>query len=292
MEDLDYLQAAIAEAQSAEANGEVPVGAVVVHENKIIGRGQNRVLRDSDPTAHAEIVALRGAGLALKNYRLEDCTLYATLEPCAMCAGAILHARIARLVYAAPDPKAGACGSVLSVMNHPQLNHKVEIVSDLLAEECGALLTNFFRKRRMEKSSARILGIEAVRTEAPTQVSPMATKKKWSAEVTTDSTHPDEGLFNKNASTIAKALASKKVSPKGPASGMRMLNFYINRAGKNLSASRHAELEKAKTKLSEIIASQKPKTRKTTAQTPKRKAAKKSSKKTQSKSHSKKSSAK
>jgi len=292
VEDLDYLRAAIAEAQSAEANGEVPVGAVVVHENKIIGRGQNRVLRDSDPTAHAEIVALRGAGLALKNYRLEDCTLYATLEPCAMCAGAILHARIARLVYAAPDPKAGACGSVLSVMNHPQLNHKVEIVSDLLAEECGALLTNFFRKRRMEKSSARILGIEAVRTEAPTQVSPMATKKKWSAEVTTDSTHPDEGLFNKNASTIAKALASKKVSPKGPASGMRMLNFYINRAGKNLSASRHAELEKAKTKLSEIIASQKPKTRKTTAQTPKRKAAKKSSKKTQSKSHSKKSSAK
>jgi tRNA(Arg) A34 adenosine deaminase TadA len=292
VEDLDYLRAAIAEAQSAEADGEVPVGAVVVHENKIIGRGQNRVLRDSDPTAHAEIVALRGAGLALKNYRLEDCTLYATLEPCAMCAGAILHARIARLVYAAPDPKAGACGSVLSVMNHPQLNHKVEIVSDLLAEECGALLTNFFRKRRMEKSSARILGIEAVRTEAPTQVSPMATKKKWSAEVTTDSTHPDEGLFNKNASTIAKALASKKVSPKGPASGMRMLNFYINRAGKNLSASRHAELEKAKTKLSEIIASQKPKTRKTTAQTPKRKAAKKSSKKTQSKSHSKKSSAK
>jgi len=253
VEDLDYLRAAIAEAQSAEANGEVPVGAVVVHENKIIGRGQNRVLRDSDPTAHAEIVALRGAGLALKNYRLEDCTLYATLEPCAMCAGAILHARIARLVYAAPDPKAGACGSVLSVMNHPQLNHKVEIVSDLLAEECGALLTDFFRKRRMEKSSARILGIEAVRTEAPTQESPMATKKKWSTEVTTDSTHPDEGLFNKSASTIAKALASKKVSPKGPASGMRMLNFYINRAGKNLPEERHRELEKAKTLLSEII---------------------------------------
>ena len=143
-----FLRAAIAEAQSAESDGEVPVGAVVVHEDKIIGRGQNRVLRDSDPTAHAEIVALREAGLALKNYRLEDCTLYATLEPCAMCAGAILHARIARLVYAAPDPKAGACGSVLSVMNHPQLNHKVEVVSGLLADECGALLTNFFRARR------------------------------------------------------------------------------------------------------------------------------------------------
>jgi len=148
MDDLDYLRAAIAEAQSAEASGEVPVGAIIVHNGEIIGRGQNRVLRDSDPTAHAEIVALRAAGLALKNYRLEDCTLYATLEPCAMCAGAILHARIARLVYAAPDPKAGACGSVLSVMNHPQLNHKVEVVSGLLAEECGALLTNFFRSRR------------------------------------------------------------------------------------------------------------------------------------------------
>jgi tRNA(adenine34) deaminase len=146
--DLTYLRAAIAEAQAAEANGEVPVGAVVVHENKIIGRGQNRVLRDSDPTAHAEIVALRQAGRALKNYRLEDCTLYATLEPCAMCAGAILHARIARLVYAAPDPKAGACGSVLSVMNHPQLNHKVEVAPGLLADECGQMLTNFFIKRR------------------------------------------------------------------------------------------------------------------------------------------------
>lgn len=147
-EDLDYLRAAIAEAQAAEASGEVPVGAIIVHEGKIIGRGQNRVLRDSDPTAHAEIIALRQAGRHLTNYRLEGCTLYATLEPCAMCAGAILHARVSRLVYAAPDPKAGACGSVLSVMNHPQLNHKVEVVSGLLAEECGALLTTFFRSRR------------------------------------------------------------------------------------------------------------------------------------------------
>src|SRR6201993_3199663 len=175
--DLTHLRAAIAEAQNAEANGEVPVGAVVVHENKIIGRGQNRVLRDSDPTAHAEIVALREAGLHLRNYRLEDCTLYATLEPCAMCAGAILHARIARLVYAAPDPKAGACGSVLSVLNHPSLNHTLELLPRLLAEECGALLTNFFRRRRLEKSAARILGIEAIGTEAPTQEAPMATKK-------------------------------------------------------------------------------------------------------------------
>jgi tRNA(Arg) A34 adenosine deaminase TadA len=290
VEDITYLRAAIAEAQAAEANGEVPVGAVVVRENKIIGRGQNRVLRDSDPTAHAEIVALREAGLALKNYRLEDCTLYATLEPCAMCAGAILHARLSRLVYAAPDPKAGACGSVLSVLNHPQLNHKLDLLPGLLADECSALLTNFFRKRRLEKSSSRILG-----KEAPTQEAPMTTKKpknKWSAKVTTDSTHPDEGLFNQSASAIAKALASKKVSPKGPASGMRMLNFYINRAGKNLSASRKAELKKAKTQLSEIIANQKTRTEKTSAKAPQRKATKKSAKKTPSKSHSKKSSAK
>jgi tRNA(adenine34) deaminase len=287
--DLTHLRAAIAEAQAAEANGEVPVGAVVVHQNKIIGRGQNRVLRDSDPTAHAEIVALREAGRALNNYRLEDCTLYATLEPCAMCAGAILHARISRLVYAAPDPKAGACGSVLSVLNHPQLNHKLDLLPGLLAEECGTLLTNFFRKRRLEKSSARILG-----KEAPTLEAPMTTrkpKKKWSAKVTTDSTHPDEGLFNESASTIAKALASKKVSPKGPASGMRMLNFYINRAGKNLSKSRHDELEKAKTLLSEIIAKQKEKSSKSPAAKPAKKTAKKPSAKKATKS-SRKSSAK
>ena len=146
--DEVYLRHALAEANDAEANGEVPVGAIVVHGDKVIGRGQNRVLRDSDPTAHAEIVALRHAGLHLRNYRLADCTLYVTLEPCAMCAGAILHARISRLVYAAPDPKAGACGSVLSVMNHPQLNHKVEVTSGLLADECGRMLTNFFIKRR------------------------------------------------------------------------------------------------------------------------------------------------
>jgi tRNA(Arg) A34 adenosine deaminase TadA len=253
MTDLDYLRAAIAEAQAAEAAGEVPVGTVVVHAGKIIGRGQNRVLRDSDPTAHAEIVALREAGRHQANYRLEDCTLYATLEPCAMCAGAILHARIARLVYAAADPKAGACGSVLAVMNHPQLNHRVDVHPGMLAEECGTLLSNFFRQRRQNKAATRILQTG----EASSMTSKKTTKKKWSAKVDTDSTHPDEGLFNKSASAIAKALASKEVSPKGPASGMRMLNFYINRAGKNLSQERHAELEKAKDKLSGLIAKQK-----------------------------------
>jgi tRNA(adenine34) deaminase len=147
-DDFDFLRVAIAEAEAAERDGEVPVGAVVVLDDGIIARGNNRVLRDSDPTAHAEIVAMRAAGKVLGNYRLEGCSLYVTLEPCAMCAGAILHARFAKLVYAASDPKAGACGSVLGVMNHPQLNHKVEVVSGVLAEECGAMLTDFFRARR------------------------------------------------------------------------------------------------------------------------------------------------
>jgi tRNA(adenine34) deaminase len=285
--DEAYLREAIAQASDAEANGEVPVGAVVVHQNKIIGRGQNRVLRDNDPTAHAEIVALRQAGLHLRNYRLEDCTLFVTLEPCAMCAGAILHARITRLVYAAPDPKAGACGSVLSVMNHPQLNHKVEVLPDLLAEECGTLLTTFFRKRRLEKSQARILQSETP-TRRVSEETRVTAKTKWSAKVDTDSTHPDEGLFKKSASAIAKALATKKVSPKGPASGMQMLNFYINRAGKNLTQERHAELEKAKTILSEIIAKEKSESEKPAKKTAK-KAAKKTPKKTSAKSSSKKS---
>jgi len=153
MTDLDYMQLAIAEAQAAEAAGEVPVGAIIVTPSgDILARGNNAVLRTNDPTAHAEIVALRNAGQALNNYRLlteqGGCTLYATLEPCAMCAGAILHARITRLVFATRDPKAGACGSVLSVINHPALNHRVEVTEGILAEECSSLLTNFFRTRR------------------------------------------------------------------------------------------------------------------------------------------------
>ncbi len=151
------MQLALEEARAAEAAGEVPVGAIVVSPaGDVLARGNNRVLRDSDPSAHAEIVALRAVGKVLSNYRLltphegrmVGCTLYVTLEPCAMCAGAILHARIARLVYAAPDLKAGACGSVLSVMNHPALNHRVEVVPNVLADECSSLLTNFFRARR------------------------------------------------------------------------------------------------------------------------------------------------
>jgi tRNA(adenine34) deaminase len=155
--DLEFLRAAIAEAQDAEAAGEVPVGAVLVLNGEIIARGQNRVLRDHDPTAHAEIVALRDAARFVENHRLvPGCTVYATLEPCAMCAGAILHARVARLVYGAPDPKAGACGSVLGVMNHPQLNHKVEVTSGVLANECGDLLTSFFRARRGPAAASQL----------------------------------------------------------------------------------------------------------------------------------------
>ena len=147
--DEVWLRAALAQAEEAQASGEVPIGAVILGPNgTIIARGQNRVIRDHDPTAHAEIVAMRAAGIALANYRLEQCTLYVTLEPCAMCAGAMIHARIERLVFGALDPKAGAVGSVLTVLNHPQLNHQIELSGGILAEECGDLLRSFFQSRR------------------------------------------------------------------------------------------------------------------------------------------------
>jgi tRNA(adenine34) deaminase len=132
---------------AAEA-GEVPIGAIVVCAGNIIARAQNRVLRDVDPTAHAEIVALREAAKALGNYRLNGCTLYVTLEPCAMCAGAMIHARLDRLVFAAADPKAGAAGSVLGVVNHAQLNHQMVVESGILGDEAAELLRSFFRERR------------------------------------------------------------------------------------------------------------------------------------------------
>jgi tRNA(adenine34) deaminase len=147
--DQRLMLLAMEQARAAEEAGEVPVGAVILSpEGEVVARGENRVLRDSDPTAHAEMVALRAAGRVLGNYRLPGCTLYSTLEPCSMCSGAILHARLARLVFAASDPKAGACGSVLEVMNHPRLNHQVELVGGVLAQECGQMLTEFFRARR------------------------------------------------------------------------------------------------------------------------------------------------
>ena len=146
--DLDAMQAALAQARLAEQAGEVPIGAVFVHNGAIIATGQNRVLRDIDPTAHAEIVALRAAATVLANYRLNGCTLYVTLEPCSMCAGAMIHARLDRLLFAAADPKAGAAGSVLSVLNHPQLNHQMQVDQGILAEESAELLRSFFRERR------------------------------------------------------------------------------------------------------------------------------------------------
>jgi tRNA(adenine34) deaminase len=148
MTDLELMHAALEEAQAADAAGEVPIGVVVQFEGEIIARGQNRVLRDNDPTAHAEIVALRAAAHALGNYRLGGCTLVSTLEPCAMCAGAMIHARIDRLVFAADDPKAGAAGSVLSVLNHAALNHQLVIARGLMAEESATLLREFFQRRR------------------------------------------------------------------------------------------------------------------------------------------------
>jgi len=153
--DQHYMRLALDQARAAEAAAEVPVGAIVVSSTgEVLGTGNNQVLRTNDPTAHAEIVALRAAGLALKNYRLLGCTLFCTLEPCAMCAGAILHARISRLVFAARDPKAGACGSVLSVMNHPALNHRAEVTEGILSEECSGMLTNFFRARRIKSAES------------------------------------------------------------------------------------------------------------------------------------------
>ncbi len=148
IDDLQAMEAALEEVRLAAEAGEVPIGAVVVHKSAIIARGQNRVLRDVDPTAHAEIVALRAAAAVLGNYRLAGCTLYVTLEPCAMCAGAMIHARIDRLVFAAADPKAGACGSVLAVLNHPQLNHQIQLEQGIAADESAELLRNFFRERR------------------------------------------------------------------------------------------------------------------------------------------------
>jgi len=143
-----FMRQALAEARRAEAMGEVPVGAVVVLGDEVIGRGCNRNLTDKDPSAHAEIVALRNAGAAIGNHRLLECDLFVTIEPCAMCAGALIQSRISRLIYGAADPKAGAVKSVLQVLNHPALNHHMEVVPGVLAEECAQLLQEFFRSRR------------------------------------------------------------------------------------------------------------------------------------------------
>ena len=143
-----WMQEALRAAQRALEAGEVPVGAVVVHDGKIVGRGFNRNIADSDPTAHAEVVALREAGAAIGNHRLGDCDLFVTIEPCPMCAGAMVHARIRRLVYGADDPKAGAVHSAMQVVNHPSANHKIEVRGGVLAGKCAKLLQDFFKARR------------------------------------------------------------------------------------------------------------------------------------------------
>ena len=148
LSDEFWMEEALREAQRALTLGEVPVGAVVVREGRIVGRGCNRPLSANDPTAHAEILALREAGTTVGNYRLLDCDLYVTVEPCPMCAGAITHARIHRLIYGADDAKAGAEHSTLQVLNHPKLNHKVEVRSGVLAARCMHLMQSFFRERR------------------------------------------------------------------------------------------------------------------------------------------------
>jgi tRNA(adenine34) deaminase len=146
------MRAALREAHASLVRDEVPVGCVIVHDGLVIGRGHNQVESLHDATAHAEIVAIGAASNALGSWRLSDCTLYVTLEPCAMCAGAIVLARLGRLVYGAADPKAGACGSVLDVIGEPRLNHRVPVTREILGEECGELLREFFRKRRRKSA--------------------------------------------------------------------------------------------------------------------------------------------
>jgi tRNA(adenine34) deaminase len=150
--DETFLRRALREAALGAKEGEVPVGAVIVKDGRVVARAHNRPIHLNDPSAHAEILALRRAARKLGNYRLTVCTLYVTIEPCAMCAGAIVHARVRRVVYGASDLKAGANGSALTVLNHPKLNHQVEVVTGVLAEDCAAIVRDFFRGRRHKKT--------------------------------------------------------------------------------------------------------------------------------------------
>lgn len=177
LNDQHWMRLALAEAQAAAQAGEVPVGAVVVRHGQLLATGRNAPIADHDPTAHAEIVALRAAAHALGNYRLDDCTLYVTLEPCAMCSGALLHARLEAVVYGASDPKTGAAGSALQVLHHPTLNHHTAVRSGVLADECAALLRRFFVPKRRNPSPLRQDGLRTPEacfvgfnlTDVPTQ---------------------------------------------------------------------------------------------------------------------------
>jgi tRNA(adenine34) deaminase len=158
MDDAVYMRQALDQARNAWALGEVPVGAVVVKDGEIIATGFNQPIGTHDPTAHAEIMALRAAATILGNYRLPGCELFVTLEPCAMCSGAMMHARLARVVYGATDPKTGACGSIVNLFEQDKLNHHTELVGGVLAEECGALLREFFAERRRRAQADRLTG--------------------------------------------------------------------------------------------------------------------------------------
>jgi tRNA(adenine34) deaminase len=154
MSDEDYMRLALEQAHIAGSLGEVPVGAIVVCDGEVVGRGFNRPIAARDPTAHAEVAALRDASTRLANYRIPGCTLYVTLEPCTMCAGAIMHARISRVVFGARDPKSGAAGSVIDLFGETRLNHHAAVAGGVLADECGALLSSFFAARRSRSMNA------------------------------------------------------------------------------------------------------------------------------------------
>lgn len=153
--DHQFMQRAFELAQQAEQHDEIPVGAVVVYQDKIIGEGFNQSIMLNDPSAHAEMIAIRQAGVYLNNYRLLNCTLYVTLEPCPMCAGLLVHSRINRLVYASPDLKTGAAGSALNLVNNEQFNHQIAVTDGIMHKQCSQLLSDFFKRRRNEKKAAK-----------------------------------------------------------------------------------------------------------------------------------------
>jgi len=155
-EDENFMRMAVEQARIAEDNGDVPIGAVIVHENQIIGKAYNQREQLQDPTAHAEIIALTQAAAALENWHLNGCTMYVTLEPCPMCAGALVLARMDRLVYGCDDPKSGACGSLYNIVDDERLNHRLEVTSGVLADECSQQLQEFFAKRREENKNDKV----------------------------------------------------------------------------------------------------------------------------------------
>ena len=161
MQDMIFMRQALSQAHNAWALGEVPVGAVVVKDGQIVATGFNQPIGTHDPTAHAEIMALRAAAEILGNYRLPGCELYVTLEPCAMCSGAMMHARLARVVFGAADPKTGACGSIVNLFGQEKLNHHTEVVGGVLADECAAVLKEFFAERRLAAQRATTLLLDS-----------------------------------------------------------------------------------------------------------------------------------